>query len=135
MILAHRIEAAEGAICAECGGMAVLTTGRTIYPHRPDLYKKHFWRCSCGAYCGCHPNTKTPLGTPCGPITRKARSAAHAAFDPLWKRGELTRKQAYKWLADTLGMTREECHIGMMNAEQAGAVVTALRAKESSDGE
>lgn len=109
--------------CAECGKTAKLVHGDRIYPHRPDLFSKQFYLCECGAYCGCHGSTTDPLGQPCGPKTRLARQLAHLAFDSLWKSGRMTRKEAYKWLSDTLCMAPEKCHIGMMNSEEAMAVV------------
>jgi hypothetical protein len=109
-----------------------LTTGAVIYPHRPDLHSKSFWQCDCGAYCGCHPGTTTALGSPCGPETRKARSAAHAAFDPYWKLGKMTRSAAYKRLADELGIKRADCHIGMMDAVTARRVVEVVTGHASS---
>lgn len=65
--------------CGECAKPAGLVDGRTIYPHRPDLAAKHFWKCVCGAYVGCHDGTFKPKGSPCGPKTRRARIEAHAA--------------------------------------------------------
>lgn len=114
--------------CAECDSIQRLTDGRRIYPHRPDLYAKRFWLCECGAYCGCHPGTTIPLGTCAGPATRRARSAAHAAFDPLWKRRIVTRQSAYAWLTRVLGIDPRECHIAMMDAERARRVVEAVDA-------
>lgn len=116
--------------CIECGSTAALVTGERIYPHRRDLYDRHFYLCQCGAYCGTHKGTTDPLGYPCGPETRKARSAAHAAFDPLWRGNgaPMRRAGAYGWLARRLGIEREACHIGMMDevtALQAAAVSTA----------
>lgn len=107
--------------CIECANTAKLVTGQRIYPHRRDLYSRHFYLCQCGAYCGTHKGTTRPLGYPCGPETRKARSAAHAAFDPLWrgKSAPMRRDEAYKWLAGKLGIPRGDCHIGMMNADLA----------------
>lgn len=119
----------SGPVCIECGGEAKRVTGKVIYPHRPDLYAKSFWLCACGAYCGCHPNSFTPLGHPCGPVTRKARSAAHAAFDPLWKSRQMSRQAAYAWLSQAVGIEPERCHIGMMTAEQAQRVVAAVQAR------
>ena len=117
------------ATCLECGGVGKLVTGKAIYPHRPDLYAKRFYLCACGAYCGCHPGSIVPLGHPCGPETRAARQAAHAAFDPLWKKGgPMSRLEAYKWLAQELGIDREICHIGMMAAERARRVVAIIEA-------
>jgi hypothetical protein len=108
--------------CIECGSVAKLVGGKAIYPHRRDLHAKKFWLCACGAYCGCHGLTDEPLGYPCGPATRRARSAAHAAFDPLWKSRKMTRREAYKWLAKATGIDPGKCHIGMMTVEQARLV-------------
>lgn len=110
-------------LCIECGETSRLVDGRTIYPHRPDLYDKWFYLCRCGAYCGCHRGTKDALGYPAGALTRRARSAAHAAFDQLWQTGTFRRGEAYGWLARKMKMTREECHIGMMTADEAKQVV------------
>lgn len=118
-------------ICIECGGVGKLVTGDVIYPHRPDLYHKSFYRCACGAYCGCHPNSVVPLGFPCGPATRRARNAAHSSFDPLWKSGKMSRASAYKWLSDSLRIAPGDCHIGMMTAEQAWRVVELCRARKA----
>lgn len=126
-------KATPGVRCIECDGMATLTDGHAIYPHRPDLYAKSFYRCRCGAYCGCHPGTTQALGYPCGPETRRARSAAHAAFDPLWKRGKMSRASAYKWLAEQLGIQKSDCHIGMMDAETARRVPTIIAALEAQE--
>jgi hypothetical protein len=115
--------------CIECGEVATLCTGADLYPHRPGLHKKSFYRCQCGAYCGCHPGTTQALGFPCGAATRKARSEAHAAFDPLWKSGQMSRSGAYKWLAAAIGIDRKDCHIGMMSRERALAVVAAVSAR------
>ncbi len=60
---------------------------------------------------------------------------AHRAFDRLWlakmDRDACSKKQArgagYKWLADQLGMTREDCHIGLMDRATALRVVEVCR--------
>ena len=114
------------ATCLDCGKVGKLVTGEVIYPHRRDLHAKHFYLCDCGAYCGCHPGSVIPLGHPCGPDTRKARSAAHEAFDPLWKGKGMSRSSAYAWLAAATGMKPSRCHIGMMSKDQAEMVVQAV---------
>ena len=102
-----------------------LVTGDVIYPYRPDLRGKHFYRCpTCGAYVGCHPGTTTPLGSVASAALRDARGRAHHAFDPLWKSGYLSRHGAYRWLADQLGVPRGECHIGMFDEAQCARVVS-----------
>lgn len=121
----------QAVLCQECGQAAGMVDGRAIYPHRPDLFAKMFWRCDCGAYVGCHPGTIIALGTPCGPETRAARNAAHAALDPLWRRKiqrdgvprHEARGAAYAWLADQLSMRPEDCHIAMMDQATARRVV------------
>ena len=118
--------------CIECRATdATCVTGAEIYPHRRDLHRRRYWRCSCGAYVGCHPGTTAPLGAPAGAHTRAARNEAHAAFDPLWKRKIIrdgvpqyeARKAGYAWLAREMGLTVEQCHISLFNADQARRVV------------
>ena len=43
--------------------------------------------------------------------------AAHAAFDPTWKSGQKKRSEAYKCLADELGIDFSDCHIGLFDIE------------------
>lgn len=117
--------------CGECGRPAGLVTGVVVYPHRPDLHDRPYWRCcACGAYVGCHQGTYQPLGTPCGPETRLARSKAHEAFDPLWRAKvsagtpkHEARPAGYRWLSEQLGIPFEKTHIGMMDAATALRVV------------
>lgn len=118
--------------CGECGKPAGLVTGETVYPHRPDLHALPFWRCcACQAYVGCHDGTFKPKGTPCGPETRGARIAAHAAFDPLWRRKMAkdglnqghARALAYRWLSEQLGTEPDKTHIGMFDRATALRVV------------
>ncbi|XUM19792.1 zinc-finger-containing protein [Bradyrhizobium oligotrophicum S58] len=58
--------------------------------------------------------------------THEARKAAHAAFDPLWQRGRMSRSVAYRRLADLMGMSPRDCHIKLMNAETARRVPGAV---------
>lgn len=48
---------------------------------------------------------------------------AHAAFDPVWKGGQITRTQAYALLAKSMRIPITECHIGMFDVAQCKAVV------------
>lgn len=104
--------------CPYCGATAVLVTGREVYPHRPDLYGKAFWRCGpCDAWVGCYPGTTNPMGRLADAELRRAKQNAHAAFDPLWRRGVYpSRTAAYQWLASQLGIHPRDCHIGMFDA-------------------
>lgn len=110
--------------CDYCGRDAVLVTGADIYPHLPELHAKQFWCCApCGAYVGCHPGTERPLGRLANAELRRAKVAAHGAFDLLWRARGWKRNAAYRWLADQLGIDREQCHIGMFNVATCARVV------------
>ena len=102
-----------------CCGDVSLVGGATIYPWREDLHELSFWLCaSCGGYVGCHKGTTRPLGSPATAFLRRCRSDAHRAFDPLWKSGLLKRKEAYRLLAEFMGIERKVCHIGYFDADQ-----------------
>lgn len=115
--------------CPYCGNPAQFVSGAVVYPHRDDLGDKQFWLCEpCWAYVGCHINTTVPLGRLANAELRKAKVAAHNAFDPLWRSKPQNlrsqyRKTAYKWLAGAMGMPAEQTHIGMFDVEQCAQVV------------
>ena len=115
--------------CPYCGRPASLVTGKEIYPHRSDLNHLNFYQCKpCAAYVGTHKGTFKPLGRLANAELRKAKIAAHAAFDPIWRSNNMSRGAAYKWLANQLGMTRDECHIGMFDLDQCQKVIAVCRA-------
>ena len=117
--------------CPYCSKPAILVTGDVVYPHRPDLSEKHFYMCyTCNAHVGCHPGTTNPLGRLANAELRKAKQAAHAAFDPLWRDGKQKRKAAYKWLASQLGIHVNDCHIGMFDVEMCRLVVEACKPRK-----
>lgn len=88
------------------------------------------WAClPCQAWVGVHkgdPNSK-PLGKLANKELRIAKMMAHAAFDPLWKSGRMTRTEAYQHLSSLLGVPKEEAHIGMFNVPQCMQVVKLLQ--------
>jgi hypothetical protein len=113
--------------CDYCYFEAELVSGDKIYPHRGDLFSKMFWRCvSCDAYVGCHPGTSQPLGRLANAELRRAKQAAHKAFDPLWQSGKMSRTQAYRRLAEQMGMSQKECHIGMFTTQQCEEAIKAV---------
>lgn len=114
--------------CPYCRRNAQLVSGTTIYPHRPDLAEKRFWRCgSCDAYVGCHEGTTKPLGRLANAELRAWKQRAHAAFDPIWQDGNMRRERAYGWLARQLGISRPTCHIGMFDVEMCQKVVEVCK--------
>lgn len=109
--------------CVECGAAPKLVTGKVVFPDWAAMHERFFMLCKCGAYVGCHPGGGIPLGRPAGPETRKARQQAHAAFDPIWSEGHLTRRQAYDWLSRQVGAWPNAVHIGWMSRDEALEVV------------
>lgn len=101
-----------------------LTTNREAYgPHAADPDTR-IYRCRlCRASVGCHDGTTAPMGYMADATTRQLRIRAHAAFDPLWRGGPLTRTKAYRMLAEHLGIIETACHIAELTPEQLHATI------------
>lgn len=105
-------------VCGYCNKPAELVTGREIYPHRSDLAGAKLWSCKpCDAYVGCHKGTDRPMGRLANKELRAAKIATHAVFDKLWRQCLMSRDEAYRWLAEALGIESKHCHIGMFDIE------------------
>ena len=113
--------------CTYCGKGAGLFAGKEVYPHRPELAERHFWVCCwpCDAWVGCFDrgDRDEPMGALADEALRDARRAAHAAFDPLWQQGALTREAAYEWLAGALAIPVLRCRIGRMDLADCSRIV------------
>ncbi|MBB4635890.1 zinc-finger-containing protein [Longimicrobium terrae] len=82
----------------------------------------------CGAWVGCHRGTERPLGRLANAELRRAKVQAHDAFDRVWRSGDdhpRARGEAYRRLAELLGIEPSQCHIGMMDVEDCRRVVEA----------
>lgn len=121
-------------LCPYDSQLAELVHRSEIYGKRPSFKKasRYLWLCrACGAYVGCHKGTDVPLGTLANAETRLARIKAHAVFDDRWRElaahykinHKYARKRAYRWLAEQLSLTEDECHIGLFTAEQCQQVI------------
>ncbi len=128
----------SGRYCLNCGCDTELVYGDKIYPHRSDLFHKTFYICpECKAYVGCHQDGRA-FGTIAGPALRKARSRAHAAFDPLWENKNFfsNRRKAYQWLAKKMRLPTQLTHIGMFDIPECLLVETfckQLKGEENND--
>lgn len=118
-------------ICPYCNKKAAFVTGEVVYPHRNDLHEKWFYLCRvCDAYVGCHVGSGIPLGRLANSELRKAKQAAHEAFDILWKETPImSRKAAYVWLSAELSLSLDKTHIGMFDVNQCNKVVELSNAK------
>ena len=127
--------------CDECHDEAhLLRMGQAGYPYQRDYGP--MWVCvPCQAWCGCHPGTENALGRLADAPLRKAKQAAHSAFDPLWQRKMVrdrmkqgpARRAGYKWLAEQMGLPKKQTHIGYFDIDQCLRVVeicTNLKTKE-----
>lgn len=119
-------------LCDYCERPPRLLTGAELYPHRPDLAHRYFYRCDqCDAQVGCHPGSTRPLGSLANAGLRKARMEAHAEFDALWKSGAMKRGDAYSWIAKELGLHIHDTHIGSFDESTCRRVVKACREREA----
>lgn len=109
--------------CPYCGRESRLVESRVVYGRE---FGCRVYACVnfpvCDSYVGAHADG-SPKGTLANAELRRARIAAHNAFDVLWKSGRKARHEAYRWLAKQLGLSRDETHIGMFSLEQCRQVV------------
>lgn len=120
--------------CPYCRSLGRLTSGREVYPHRPDLASKPIYACMpCGAWVGCHPGTTKPLGRMANADLRALKKKAHEVFDRRWKGRQSVngspRKSAYTWLAARMGMEFKRCHIGYFSEDECTRVIELCEAE------
>ena len=121
--------------CPYCGAEVVLKDASYVYhTHKSEKWGK-VWVCSnfpkCSAYVGCHKGTSLPLGRLANERLRTLKMEAHKQFDPIWKSGLMSRKQAYGWLANMLHIPFEECHIGMFDIKMCQKVIHLCRKQDN----
>lgn len=111
--------------CPFCGGPVEIA-------HHDDIYGRPFgdwpwaYLCKpCDAYVGMHPFTNIPLGTLANKELRTARKNCKPAFERLHQHGRWDRSEAYRALADRMGIPVEECHFGWFDRQQCEAAKRA----------
>lgn len=113
--------------CPYCNKPARLMNSTEIFnlDHHIKYKDRKLWACiPCMAWVGCHKGTARPLGGLADRELRKARVAAHKAFDDRWRgRPRQARKDAYSWLASRLEIKHDDCHIGWFDLETCKKVV------------
>lgn len=114
--------------CWYCGRPAQLVTGLAIYGPGYQTGDKRFWYCKeCEAWVGCHKGTEKPLGQLAKRPLRELRVFAHDALDEFRKQTGATRTEAYRLLAERLGISKKACHIGKFDearCEEAIKIMT-----------
>lgn len=115
--------------CQYCNNEAELVHAKEIYGDRTSI-DKMFWFCDNGhepAYVGTYDGEK-PLGTLANNHLRFLRTEAHKRFDMLWKgvKPEMTRDEAYSYLAKIMNKKPQEAHIGMFDEYQCQLLITYM---------
>ena len=112
--------------CDYCGRQAEYVDSAEIYNGKS--YGMIYLCRPCKAYVGVHRGSDKPLGRLADAELREWKKRAHAAFDPLWQYGRFKhrRNAAYAWLAEQMGLTKEETHIGMFDVQQCKQVIEIM---------
>ena len=102
--------------CPYCGSHSVLRSADGIY--RNNSRNTMLYVCSrfpaCDSYVRVHPGTKIPMGTMANRELRALRNEAHHYFDQLYKKGHMSKEDAYQWLASILAAPMGQAHIGLL---------------------
>lgn len=106
--------------CPYCNQRAQWVSNEMIYNRKYGKSYMCWWCKPCDAYVGCHQNTIVPLGIMANAELRKWRMKAHNRIDPIWKNGDLTRKEVYQFLKEHFG---REIHIAGSDIETCKRIV------------
>lgn len=116
--------------CPHCGGAVELANNSEVYGREfgdwPWIYLCQAQ--PCRAYVGTHPDTNLPLGTLATAAIRAARKTAKEQFNRLWQGGQMSRTEAYSWLATRMSIPVAACHFGWFDEEQCKQALQALTA-------
>lgn len=129
--------------CPYCHSAVELVTGADVYPERAELAERRIWRCTgCDAHVGCHragarvvlkggevviSDGTLAMGTLANHDLRAARVETHRMFDALWAPpANMSRADAYAWMARLLGIPQDEAHIASLTYEEAIKVQLAI---------
>ena len=119
--------------CNICGveKSILLTDSAIIYG---SSYGLIYYCTNCRSYVGVHKNPDNqhgekdaPLGTLADSELRRLRKQAHALFDPLWKKSNLSRRGAYKVLRRITNVSEERAHIAMLNKPEVNSLINYLK--------
>lgn len=120
--------------CPYCGKPAVFQQTSAHLYHGTDWGP--VYECiDCKAWVGCHKGTNEAYGRLANAELRKAKQEAHRLFDALWRSrmrtlklsSRVARDGSYLWLARTLGITPQQCHIGMFDLDYCMRTIEACR--------
>ena len=119
-------------MCPYCGAQAQFTDSVVVYGRSyGSIYLCVNWP-ECDAYVGVHDGGRQPKGTLANAELRGLRKRCHGLFDPLWRQGGMSRKAAYNWLSESLGIPWEQTHIGHFDLETCQRMVALFEERKFS---
>lgn len=104
--------------CRFCRSSVQIATHQEVYGRDYSDWPYMYLCENCGACVGMHPFTNIPLGTLADRATREARKHCKKPFEAIWRNGQMSRTEAYTWLAGELGIPVDECHFGWFDISQ-----------------
>ena len=112
--------------CNICGGKVIFTDNSVVYGRKYGSGKCYLCT-QCGAYVGTHkPHPDAALGLLADKEMRQLKIACHDIFDQLWS-NHSERNQAYKKLAEEMGIEFSECHFGYFTISQLNTAYQILQ--------
>lgn len=112
-----------GRVCGYCNVKTVKAKGKQIYGPGKFEDLNIFLCMTCKSYVGTHQSSGLALGRVANATLRKKKSETHLAFDPIHKKGYLSRREAYIWLSEQLDISRQYVHIAMFDEETCEKVI------------
>ncbi len=112
--------------CPYCAGSVELASNAAVYGREYGAWPYLYLCRPCDAYVGLHPDTDIPLGTLADRELREARKASKALFFDALEQHGIDRTEAYRRLAEAMGIPVGECHFGWFTLErcrQASAIL------------
>lgn len=114
--------------CPSCGILARFVSDKEFYGQD---FGRHVYYCpKCKARVGTYSGTPIPMGTMADQETLRLRKKCHELFDQKWTSGEMTRDEAYAWLADVMKLQPYEAHIGKFGKRQCANLLRLLGVTE-----
>ena len=124
------LKATDAPVCPYCGQPATYYADASIVLRVNGIGS--VWLCrDCDAWVGCRPGSLRPLGRLANAHLRRAKIAAQLEFDPLWVTGRMPRAEAWRWLAQRLGIPRRQCDLGKFDVGLCVRVVEICSAEHN----
>lgn len=113
--------------CPYCGKPVVYRSAEGIYKEQGK--DTMLYVCAgypkCDAYVRVHKGTKIPVGTMADRKLRALRQKTHFHFDQLYKKGVMSRQDAYQWLSALISAPLSEAHIGRLGEYYCNLIIDA----------